>query len=263
MSTATIPHRFIDPIRALPSLSDDDAPRPEFLLWSDTVARLSCYYAPFEYVNEGARIIIVGITPGSTQMNRALNAANRALEAGTPIESAIRRVKREGSFSGSMRQNLVATMNRLGYSAKLGLSCSSELWADGNHLVQFSSLLKFPVFINGKDYNGSPHILRQGRLKEMVLSHFASDMQRLAPDALLVPLGDVVMDAIMSLKQLRLIPQELMFFEGRPVALPHPSGANAESIALLLEKRYPSKTQYAEEMYREYLLREGWKKKGG
>lgn len=38
----------------------------------DREGNLSVYYAPFEYVNPAARVVIVGITPGRTQMRNAL-----------------------------------------------------------------------------------------------------------------------------------------------------------------------------------------------
>jgi hypothetical protein len=192
-----------------------------------------------------------------------LNAARNALAANTPLDEAIRQVKREGSFSGSMRPNIVATLNRLGFGTRLGLSCASRLWSDSDQLVQFCSLLKFPVFVNGKDYNGSPHPLRNKQLERMVLEHFVPDMQALPRTAMLVPLGDTVLETIVSLRERKLIPQEIMLFQGRPIAPPHPSGANAESIALLLETRYPARTEYEDRMYRDYLRREPWKKKGG
>jgi hypothetical protein len=223
---------------------------------------LACHYAPFEYLNKEAKLILVGITPGGTQMNRALNAARVALLAGISVEDAVRRVKREGSFSGAMRPNIVATLNRLGYQRKLNISCVSRLWSDSDHLVQFCSLLKYPVFLKGKDYNGTPSPTRDADLQTMLLEQFVPDMQAL-PHALLVPLGDTVLETVMALKQQGHIPQDLMMFEGRPVAPPHPSGANAESIALLLEENYPTQEEYERRMYDAYLARAPWKKKAG
>lgn len=240
---------------------DDDAPRPEFLLWENPRTRLSCYYAPFKYLNTKAKLVLVGITPGGTQMNRALDAARIALSNGTPIETAVRHVKREGSFSGSMRPNIVATLNRLGYNTKLDLSCSSSLWSTHDHLVQFCSLLKFPVFVDGKDYNGKPAPLKDADLTRMLNEHFLKDLQALPRDAMLVPLGETVLETLLALKKQGGIPQDLMTFEGQPIAPPHPSGANAESIALLLVERYPSQVEYAERMYRDYLVRAPWNKK--
>lgn len=232
-------------------------------LWENISSGLSCYYAPFEYLNLEAKLILVGITPGGTQMNRALNAARSAILAGAPIEDAIRRVKREGSFSGAMRPNIINMLNRLGYQHKLCVTCASSLWSADDHLVHFCSLLKFPVFLGRKDYNGNPKAHKNTDLKRMLQEHFLSDMAALPHDALLVPLGDTVLEVLAIFKERGEIAQELMKFEGQYVAPPHPSGANAESIALLMEPDYPNEKDYADRMHRDYLVRESWKKKGG
>ncbi|WP_446810585.1 hypothetical protein ACH50O_03080 [Methylomonas sp. 2BW1-5-20] len=59
-----------------PQLNDKSKPMKELLLWEDSKMNLECYYAPFDYINVDAKIILVGITPGATQMNKALNTAN-------------------------------------------------------------------------------------------------------------------------------------------------------------------------------------------
>lgn len=232
-------------------------------LWDSVGSGLSCYYAPFDYLNKEAKLILVGITPGCTQMNRALNAARTALASRVPISDAIRHVKRQGSFSGNMRPNIVNTLNRLGYQHKLGIACSSSLWSNDDHLVQFCSLLKFPVFFKGKDYNGNPKAHRDKDLMRMLDEHFVSDMNALPHDAIVVPLGDTVLEVVSFLKDRGSIPQDLMRFENQYVAPPHPSGANAESIALLLEPIYPTEIAYTDRMYRDYLRRQPWKAKGG
>lgn len=263
MPAFSIDSTKIEKLQRLPFLGDDHPPHESMKLWQREKSGLSCYYAPFEYVNTEAKLILVGITPGSTQMNRALNAARSAIKTGMPVADAIRRVKREGSFSGEMRPNIVNTLNRLGYQNKLGISCASELWSTHDHLVQFCSLLKYPVFVNGKDYNGKPKAHKDEDLKRLLNEHFVNDLAALPRDAMLVPLGDTVLEVVLWLKGQGRIPQEIMEFEGRFVAPPHPSGANAESIGLLLEETYSTEQAYAERMYRTYLAREPWKKKGG
>lgn len=47
------------------------APLPDSLLLKKE-GKISIYYAPFEYVNENARIVLVGITPGLQQAANAL-----------------------------------------------------------------------------------------------------------------------------------------------------------------------------------------------
>lgn len=48
-------------------------------LLMDASGNVKIYYAPFEYINHSARIVLVGITPGPTQMVNANNEAQRAL----------------------------------------------------------------------------------------------------------------------------------------------------------------------------------------
>ncbi|MGH7090566.1 MAG: hypothetical protein ACREFQ_16855, partial [Stellaceae bacterium] len=64
-------------------------------------------YAPFDFVNLAARLVIVGLTPGRQQMRNALYEARRLLVAGASIEAAAQAAKVYASFSGSMRTNLV------------------------------------------------------------------------------------------------------------------------------------------------------------
>ncbi|NKW11311.1 hypothetical protein HGG76_27305 [Ochrobactrum tritici] len=50
-------------------------------------------YAPFDHIEQSARLVIVGITPGMTQSVIALNALHDAKIAGKPIVEALRTAK--------------------------------------------------------------------------------------------------------------------------------------------------------------------------
>jgi len=250
--------KFSSLIGSIDQRKDDSSPIDGLKLWENSQRHLECFYAPFEHVNHSAKIVLIGITPGRTQMNRALAAAARSLKMGTSVEQAIAEVKRIGSFSGSMRPNVVNTLNKLGYPEKLGVQCSSELWGSKNSLVNFCSLLKYPVFIKGKDYNGNPHPLKVPELKDLLIEGFAKDLNEMPPSAELVPLGDFVAGVLSELDKLGLVPQRINRFDGKVVAPPHPSGANAESISLLLSSSYPRQDDYLESMYRGYLRRRSW-----
>ena len=71
--------RFAELIRGFSKRNENDAPPPGLLLWSDRVKQLECYYAPFEYLNEGARIVLVGITPGPSDPDVRLPARCKAV----------------------------------------------------------------------------------------------------------------------------------------------------------------------------------------
>ena len=83
-------------------------PPRELLLAEDKKHRL--YYAPFEYVNLNARLVIVGITPGPTQMELAYGVVQRS--KGQPAASVEHAVKMAGAFGGTaFRTNLLETMD--------------------------------------------------------------------------------------------------------------------------------------------------------
>jgi len=47
-----------------------------------TYPGLVTYYAPFGHINEQARLVVVGITPGQQQMRLALKVARDLLRSG-------------------------------------------------------------------------------------------------------------------------------------------------------------------------------------
>jgi hypothetical protein len=241
-------NKYAHRISSLEHRHDDAPPLNDFLIWRNEARRLACYYAPFEYTNREARLVLVGITPGGTQMNRALNAAREALRCGVKVDDAVRAVKKAGSFSGAMRPNIINTLDRLGYHKELGLDSTRRLWESRDDLVHFCSLLKFPVFVGAKDYNGNPHPLTVRELSGLIEDHLVQDLASINAEAELVPLGDTVADVIEALIKRNLIRQQIRRFEGKVVSPPHPSGANAESISLLLASELPALASYQDQM---------------
>src|SRR5262249_9978908 len=73
---------------------------------------LSAFYAPWDWVNTSAKIMLVGITPGAAQAAKGLREAQRCLREGLANEETLRRANAVGSFSGPMRANLVTHARR-------------------------------------------------------------------------------------------------------------------------------------------------------
>ena len=71
-------------------------------------------YAPFDHIERGARIVIVGITPGELQAANGLCDVRRQLIAGTDQASALAAAKVCASFSGGMRTNLIQMLDHIG-----------------------------------------------------------------------------------------------------------------------------------------------------
>lgn len=213
---------FRDGIAALPvasSYAKDQLMTDGFLL--DRDGNVSVYYAPFDHVNESARLVLVGLTPGWTQMNVSFAEARSAIEADESNSEVLRRAKRVASFSGSMRTNLVSMLDALGIPAALDVASTAHLFEpeDENHLHS-TSALRYPVFIGEKNYSGHPAAAAKAVLRpyfELLAEELAS-----VDSALVVPLGKAVQEILADLTaDGRLDPSRCLF------GFPHPSGANA------------------------------------
>ena len=190
--------------------------------------RLACHYAPFEHINVAAKVVVIGITPGAQQARNALAALRDAFADGHSDADALGIAKRTASFSGPIRKNLVALMNRIGLHEALGLDSSAELFTQRSDLAHFTSVLRNPIFNNGKDYSGTPSILANQMLRRMTEQGLDAEINALDA-AIWIPVG----------KEPTAVLQHFVA-NGRLSAahvldgLPHPSGANAERIAYFL-----------------------------
>lgn len=193
--------------------------------------RLDVAYAPFDYINPEAKVVIVGITPGRQQMANALSECRRQLRSGATVERALAAAKVHASFSGSMRANLVSMLDDIGVARLLDLPTTAELWSTRASLAHFTSALRYPVFVNGKNYSGSPSMLRVPFLKNQLETWFGEEMSRL-PNALFVPLGPKVGEALAYLAPRIGISDDQVL-----TGLPHPSGASGERIAYFLGRK--------------------------
>lgn len=216
------------------SLTDAELNDPAALSRYFTIARdgnIEVQYAPFEFINPNARVVLVGITPGRTQMVNALRECRRQLQAGASTDVALKAAKNTGAFSGAMRPNLTALMDAVGLNRWLGLSSCEGLFGSAAHLVQTTSVLRNPVFINGENYNGTPRMTTHPLLRQQLLGGFAHDARAL-PKAVFVPLGDKVSEGLHWLADQGALDRSRIL-DG----LPHPSGANAERIAYFLGRK--------------------------
>ncbi|MDR7015117.1 uracil-DNA glycosylase family protein [Acinetobacter sp. 3657] len=190
---------------------------------------LSCYYIPFDYITKNAKVVLVGITPGKTQLFNALCSVQNSLEKGLSEEEVLRVAKNVAAFSGTLRNNLIKLLDYIGLHEKLGISSTAGLFDKDAHLVHTTSVLKYPVFINGKDYSGStPNMLKHPLLNEMIDAYLMEEIRQL-PKAIYIPLGPKVSQVFEYLIQQGSLEDHQVLF-----GLPHPSGANAERIAYFL-----------------------------
>ncbi|REK71780.1 uracil-DNA glycosylase family protein [Paenibacillus paeoniae] len=216
---------FAQPIAHLP----ERAWQREDLLIDDLLLEqendLSLYYAPYDYVNPSARVTIVGITPGFTQMSLSLRQAKDDLASGISLADIDRRAKYVASFAGTMRRHLVDMLNELGLPELLNVTDSSELFDTHREFIHTTSVIRYPLFRKGDNYTGhQPRMLSSGLIRKYALNDFASELAAVQ-DSVIIPLGKSVSDVLRYIDDEQPLPGERLhkrcLFD-----FPHPSGAN-------------------------------------
>lgn len=225
-------------IAALPAphvLTIDDLLVADFRVYTD--GRLEIYYTPFDYVNERAKLTLIGITPGEDQMWQAYRAARAALGEGLPAHEALLRADQQASFAGRMRENLIAMLDGIGLPALLDIPSSRWLFGHRSDLVNTTSAVRDAVFVANKDgkyvnYTGhSPKLLQKPVLRGYVDGPLAEELQQTA-DALLVALGEGPSEAVQYLIDRKVIDPARCLLH-----FPHPSGANDWRTRHFAERR--------------------------
>jgi len=223
--------RFAPIIKELTPVELSNTPSLRSKLRIAVDGELEICYAPLDYVNVDAKVVIVGITPGHTQMVNAVAEYRRQLIAGTSPLEAVRAAKLTAAFSGAMRPNLVQLLDSIGLQGALEIETCGDLFGASSGLVHMTSILRNPVFLRSGNYNGTPNMISNPLLRRQVLEFFAKDIS-LTPGAIFVPLGERVADA------LRWLASEGKLSHGQILdGLPHPSGANSERIAYFLGRK--------------------------
>jgi hypothetical protein len=213
---------------------DREIERPDRLVVATSALgrkNIEVAYAPFDHVNREADIVIVGITPGRQQMRNALLEAHRILTSAGSDDEAMAGAKVFASFSGPMRSNLVSLLDGIGINKVLGLDSTASLWGKASNRVQFTSALRYPVFIDGANYSGAPAIASTPFLTDQFRQWFLPEMAALS-NAIFVPLGPQIGDVLERAAAMAGVDRNRVLS-----GLPHPSGANAERIAYFLGRK--------------------------
>ena len=202
--------KYLNQIKALKKINKSIVTNNKFLINKE--GNIKIYYAPFDYVNSKAKIMIVGITPGLQQMLQSFQVINDG--------KSLKEVKDLSSFKGSMRTTLIKYLDELEVNKKLKIKSCESLFNKNSKHLHTTSLVKYPVFDKGKNYSGS-NILKKKILIEFIEKNFLKELKTLKK-AIIIPLGNTVSSTIEYLNNkynLKLA----CFLKG----FPHPSGANA------------------------------------
>ena len=194
--------------------------------------QVEVYYMPTDGLNPVAKLMLVGITPGWTQMELAYRHVRLGLDNGLEPSEAQWRARYAASFGGPMRRNLVTMLDGIGVNALLGVPSSHVLFEDEHPHLHSTSILRHPVFVAGANFTGHASIVTHGALAStMVRNIFLRELAAL-PGALIVPMGDYVSALLNGLVVETLVdPRRVLF------GFPHPSGANGHRKSRFEEQR--------------------------
>src|SRR5690625_1783087 len=146
------------------------------------------YYAPHnEYINKEAKIVIVGITPGWNQMKIAFETFVKYYSSGNDLDACLYEAKIAARFAGTMRMNLCNMLDECGIPEALNIHHSSDLFEPGNTLLHTTSIIKYPVFIKGKNYTGhQPPIDQSQLLKRYAYEEFKKELSKIKLRSLII-----------------------------------------------------------------------------
>jgi len=227
--------RYRDAIARYPRNSANGARKPAALPDDLLLSRdgdLSIYYAPFEYRNPHAKVVLLGITPGLTQADNALRIARAEIEAGSTEQEVLRKARQGAGFSGTMRAPLIEMLDTVGLHTYLAIDSCARLFDEQRDRLQTLSAIAFPTFVAGKNYGGSkPTITGHPTLRDLIASQLVPSLEALR-DAVVIPLGpkpETALDWVARHHNIRLT----RVLRG----MPHPSGSNAERIAYFVGRK--------------------------
>lgn len=218
----TLFNRFLPVIRTLPlgSLRESHLLTPSFELKRDE--RLTIYYAPFDFINPAARVVLVGITPGFTQMANAFERVRALVDSGMSPEEMLHEADRVGSFSGPMRKHLVRMLDGIQLHRYLGIGTCDELFGAHHSLVHTTSAVRYPVFKGMDYYSGrNPDVTKSPLLVEYLRGTLADELSHVRQDALIIPLGVCAEEAVRFLANAGRLDWSRCLR-----GFPHPSGGN-------------------------------------
>ena len=201
--------KFLNQIRSLKKINKFTITNKNFLIKREN--NIEIYYAPFDYINSKAKIMIVGITPGFQQMLQSFEAVNEG--------RSLKEVKDLSSFKGSMRTTLIKYLDALNINKKLKIKSCESLFNINSKYLHSTSLIKYPVFDKGRNYSGSG-LLKKKILLDFLEEHFVKELKKL-DKMIIVPLGNTVSSTIDYLNNEFKLNLKC-FLKG----FPHPSGLN-------------------------------------
>lgn len=187
------------------------------------------FYLPFEHINLKARIVLVGMSPGNKQMMEVAETVSEQLSRFNEID--LQEIKKRGAFAGiKMRSNLTRMLNYYDIPSLIGVASGEALFGSRWESLQTTSILRYPVFVDGKDYTGQIDMLDNKVLRKYVVNYFCREIAAL-DNPYIIPLGDEAADALNRLVKEGLVSGERVIDRFR-----HPSPEAGSRVGYVIEQ---------------------------
>ncbi|MGD0103710.1 MAG: hypothetical protein ABSC06_06695 [Rhodopila sp.] len=201
--------------------------------------RYSLQYMPIEHSSTTAKLVIVGITPGTTQVGIAYGTVQQLLRSALGVrqlteDEILSEVKRRAGFGGRMRPNLLRMLRHFKIGRLIGVPDEAELWEGRSDALHSTSIVPHAAFTTKKSadkmFSGSfDNILRSALLRECFERDFLPSLRTLPPDARFIALGPTPLDALDWCVNQRCIDSSRILG-----AFPHPSGSAGSQVDVYL-----------------------------
>lgn len=190
------------------------------------------FYVPLEFINPQARLALVGITPGRTQMFKAYSVARQAIRAGISNEEALFKAKQAAAFDG-MRSRINEMFDHFEIPRHLGIANAASLWDKDFMHFQPTSIIPNAAF-KGEAYFNGPFdtVLKVPLLRQQFEQEFVPSIEKLGKQTVYVAMGPVVDKALLWCVSNGVIMERqfLGYF-------PHASGSSGSQFAYFLRRK--------------------------
>jgi len=146
---------YIPSIKKLPinrTLTQKDLLVKRFRLYSKD--DIEVFYAPMGHVRRKAKIVIISVTPGWTQMVLSYQLARSMIDHLKTQRLILSKIKKQIAFVGTMRVNLIKMLDELRLPECLGIKSAEVLFEEKTDMVHSTSAIRYPMFYRGKNYTG-------------------------------------------------------------------------------------------------------------
>lgn len=192
------------------------------------------FYTPFEHVNVGARLVLVGITPGTTQLELAYTEAQRLIRAGASDPEILLATKQIGAFGGpSMRPNLIRMLKHFRFAQILRIRDEEDLWGSESRLLHATSVIPHAAFHATKMFAGSfSEVQATPIFWKCFLEDFVPTLKKVNSEALYIALGPTPLNALAWC-----VAENLLRGEQILGALAHPSTSGGSQVGYYLREK--------------------------